>query len=402
MAGVAEKARFYLERSVPQLREWEDKGVFSKDEIRNIVQKRNDYEHRVLSPGNKPAEWSSYAKWEQSLEALKSKRCKRLKIRHLNSAHAGQGRVLAIYERSVNRHPASGELWREYLAYTAGVKATKRWRKTMTNALRMNPTDPELWVMAGRRAARNGDMASSRGFFMRGCRFCNKECGLWMEYARSEMEWLAKVDKRKAKPGKAAKDPLRPDRTDADDELRIEDSDAEDDDDDGDNELPVPSRAQAKAINEQESAQLRSNPAMDGAIPIAIFDISRKQPFFKADVAEAFYVMLGAFRSVSVQPKVAQHVLHVIEEQFPEDPATCSCYIRQPILGLSPHTADFAANLRTVLGRLTEKLESTTDRARLAQKTIAWMDEYLALDGLDDSIRAVLKLSRERVAGDVL
>lgn len=30
MSGVAEKARFYLERSVPQLREWEEKGLFSQ------------------------------------------------------------------------------------------------------------------------------------------------------------------------------------------------------------------------------------------------------------------------------------------------------------------------------------------------------------------------------------
>lgn len=30
MPGVAEKARFYLERSVPQLREWEEKEIFSK------------------------------------------------------------------------------------------------------------------------------------------------------------------------------------------------------------------------------------------------------------------------------------------------------------------------------------------------------------------------------------
>jgi hypothetical protein len=30
MAGVAEKAKFFLERSVPQLREWEEKELFSK------------------------------------------------------------------------------------------------------------------------------------------------------------------------------------------------------------------------------------------------------------------------------------------------------------------------------------------------------------------------------------
>ena len=30
MSGVTDKARFYLERAVPQLREWEEKGIFSK------------------------------------------------------------------------------------------------------------------------------------------------------------------------------------------------------------------------------------------------------------------------------------------------------------------------------------------------------------------------------------
>jgi U3 small nucleolar RNA-associated protein 6 len=30
MAGVADKARFYLERAVPQLREFEEKEIFTK------------------------------------------------------------------------------------------------------------------------------------------------------------------------------------------------------------------------------------------------------------------------------------------------------------------------------------------------------------------------------------
>lgn len=41
MAGVADKARFYLERAVPQLREWEDKEIFSKVAM-PIVPKSND------------------------------------------------------------------------------------------------------------------------------------------------------------------------------------------------------------------------------------------------------------------------------------------------------------------------------------------------------------------------
>ncbi|KAF5002676.1 hypothetical protein FGRMN_214 [Fusarium graminum] len=391
MAGVADKARFYLERAVPQLREWEDKEIFSKEEIRTIVQKRNDFEHRVLSPGNKPSEWSSYAQWEQSLESLRSKRCKRLKIRHLNSAHAGQGRTLAIYERGVNRHPGSSALWREYLSYTASVKASKRWRKTMTNALRMMPTDPELWAMAGRRSAKNGDMAAARGFFMRGCRFCTTNEKLWVEYARSEMEWLEKVDKRKAvaKPGQ---DVLRPDREEDGDELRLLDSDDEDDDD-----LPEPSNAQAKVIDKQSAQQLKSNPAMDGAIPMAIFDISRKQAFFNANTAETFFNLFASFAKVSAQPRISQHVLDVLDQEYPNQPATCNVHIRQPILGVDPQTAEFPKNLREALVRLNSYLSTTTDRVSLQKKTIAWIDGYLALNVLDEGIRAVLEHTKKKM-----
>ncbi|KAK2595560.1 U3 snoRNP protein [Conoideocrella luteorostrata] len=393
MAGVADKARFYLERSVPQLREWEEKEIFSKDELRTIVQKRNDHEHRVLSPGNLPSQWSTYAKWEQSLETLRNKRCKRLKIHHLNSAHAGQARVMSIYERAVNRHPGSGELWREYLSYTASVKAAKRWRKTMTGALRMMPTDSGLWVLAGRRSARHGDMASARGFFMRGCRFCPQDCKIWVEYAKCEMDWLVKVDKRKETKGA---DALRPDRVDDDDELRIVDSDDENEDEDN-NLLPEPSKAQVKVIDKRASEQLKSNPAMDGAIPMAIFDISRKQAFYSPEVAETFFLMFASFKNLSVQPKVSQHVLHALEEQFPNHPSTCSCYIRQPIAGVHPNTADFARGLRDVLARLEEKLDTTTDKAELGHKTGAWIDGCLALGDLDDGIRQVLELIKGKL-----
>lgn len=415
MPGVAEKARFYLERSVPQLREWEEKEIFTKvspcshawtswvadksqDEIRTIVQKRNDHEHRILSPGNTPSDWSAYAKWEQSLDSLRAKRCRRLKIRHLESNYASQGRVLAIYERGVNRHTQSSALWREYLNYTAGIKAAKRYRKTMTNALRMMPTEPELWVMAGRRAAYNGDMAAARGFFMRGCRFCIKDGTLWLEYARCEMEWLQKVDKRKKKSRPDA-DPLQSEKQNAaEDEILIDDSDEDDEDNDGTGLLlPEPSRAQAKVIDPETAQQLKSNPAVDGAIPIAIFDISRKQKFFSPDVAEDFFVMIAGFREISVQPRIMQHVLDVVDKEYPNHPSTSNCHIREPIIGLDPATAEFPRNLRQVLARLNERKATTTDSAVLASKVGAWVDEYLVLENLDQGIRAVLEHVKKTV-----
>lgn len=302
--------------------------------------------------------------------------------------------MLAIYERGVNRHTASSELWREYLSYTAGIKAAKRFRKTMTNALRMIPNDAQLWVMAGRRSARNGDMAAARSFFMRGCRFCTKDGTLWVEYARCEMEWLEKVDKRKAV-AKAGDDVLRPDKTNGDnDELVIVDSD--DEDDDG-LLLPEPSKVQNKIIDKQAALQLASNPAMDGAIPMAIFDISRKQPFFSAESAEQFYIMVASFRGLSVQPRIVQHILTTLDTEYPNHPSTASCHIREPILGLSPATAEFPRGLREVLARLGRYLESFEDREGLVGKTVGWIDGLLRVEGLDEGIRKVLEHTKVKL-----
>lgn len=320
----------------------------------------------------------------------------RLKIRHLNSAHAGQGRVLGIYERAVGRHPGSSELWREYLHYTAEIKASKRWRKTMTNALRMMPTDADLWIMAGTRSAKNGDMAAARGFFMRGCRFCTKECKLWIEYARSEMQWLEKMEKKKGR-----EDKKKVKKIEDDDEIIMGDSDDDDDEDDNGMILPEPSAAQAKVIDKQDSKQLASNPAMDGAIPMAIFEISRKQSFFKADVAEQFYLMFMSFTEVSSHARISQHVLDALTAAFPKAAATCNCHIQAPILGVAPGTAEYPRRLQQVVPLLEKYMAETEDKAALKRKTAAWMDEQLKWDGLDEDVRAVLEYLRKKHCGDL-
>ncbi|KAI1453672.1 U3 small nucleolar RNA-associated protein 6-domain-containing protein [Annulohypoxylon moriforme] len=395
MAGVPEKARFYLERAVPQLREFESKGIFDADEIRSLVRKRTDFEHLVLSPGNKPSDWLNYTAWEKSLEALRTKRCRRLQIR-TSSKHTGQGRIFGILERAVNRHPGNIELWKTYLAYAKDMKATKRYRKVMSRALRMHPAKPELWVMAGRRSAGNGDMQAARGFFMRGARFCTRDATVWLEYARCEMEWLERMDARKGKKGGAEK-ALEEQAEQSDDEIKLaeEGSDDEEADENDQAILPDPENAPGKRVfDEDTTKKLEGNPALDGAIPIAIFDVSKKQPFFKSSVAEQFFDLFASFAGVSAQTRIIQHVLDSMVELFPNDPATCFCHIRQPLINVDIKTPSYPKALREALVRLKSSLSTTTNGSQLAEKTKLWMQPILASEDLDPGIRTVLEHTR--------
>ncbi|SPN99185.1 related to UTP6 - U3 snoRNP protein [Cephalotrichum gorgonifer] len=398
MSGVAEKARFYLERSVPQLREWEEKEIFTKDELRNIVQKRNDFEHRVLSQGNSPADFSDYAKWEQSLDALRLKRCARLHLRNLSSAHASQGRVLQIYDRGVERYPFARDLWLEYLGYMNRVKASKRWRRVMTRALRFMPRDGGLWVMAARRSSTNGDMAGARSLFMRGCRFCVDEGTVWVEYVRCEMEWLQKMDAKKGGGAKAGSQEAARDDEDDEDEIRLGGSDSEDEDEDGviardpDAVGRGSSIKPKKVFSAETKTQLKHNPALDGAIPMAIFDISRKQPFFSAAVAERFFDVVAEFASsVRAAPKILQHILDAMQEAYPGSAEAGFCFVRQPVAGASPFTPEFPRGLREVYARLQPTVEASVEKDALRENLVVWVEGILKLEGLDEAIVTVLE-----------
>ncbi|KAI2603449.1 U3 small nucleolar RNA-associated protein 6-domain-containing protein [Hypoxylon fragiforme] len=389
MAGVPEKARFYLERAVPQLREFESKGIFTTDEIRSLVRKRTDFEHIVLSPGNKATDWLNYAAWEKSLESLRAKRCKRLKVR-TSSKHTGEGRVFGILDRAVNRHPGNVELWKEYLAYAKDMKASKRYRKVMTRALRMHPAKPELWVMAGRRSANTGDMQAARGFFMRGARFCTRDATVWLEYARCEMEWLQRMDAKKGKKGGAEK-ALQEQAEQSDDEIKlIQDSEDEEADEDGQLTLPDPGTS-VEAFSEDTAKKLESNPALDGAIPLAIFDISKKQPFFNATVAEQFFNVFAISNPIPAQARIIQHVLDTMTELYPNDPATDFCHVRQPLVNIDINSPLYPKALREALARLKSSLSTTVNKASLTEKVKSWIEPILASEDLDLGIRTVLE-----------
>ncbi|KAK3938981.1 U3 small nucleolar RNA-associated protein 6-domain-containing protein [Diplogelasinospora grovesii] len=407
MAGVSDKARFYLERAAPELRQFEEKEIFSKDEIRSLVSKRSDFEHIILAPRTKPTDFLAYVEWERSLDKLRAKRCRRLKIRS-STSHASQGRTFGIFERAVMKHPGCVEVWRAYLDFTAQVKATKRWRRIVTRALRLHPTNAELWALAGRRAANGGDMERARSHFLRGCRFCTGEAKLWVEYARCEMEWLARIEGKKAgkgvpKTGISAIEAIH--RTEAveqeGDHIALDDGDDDEGDSDNEGELMLPDpdaeTADGKAkqtkqfFDEDAQKKLESSPALSGAIPMAIFDIAKKQRFFGAPAAEEFFDMFATFTKVSSQDKIVQHVLDTLVELYPNHASTCSCLIRQPLIGVDVHTPAFPQALREALARLKGSMASTSNKTALTAKMITWFDTILAVEDLDQGVRTVLE-----------
>ncbi|TGO33607.1 hypothetical protein BHYA_0236g00020 [Botrytis hyacinthi] len=393
MSGANDKARFYLEQGVPQLQELEQKKIFTKDEIKTLVKKRSDFEHRVLVRGSKAVDFARYAAWEMSLEQLRQKRCKRMRIKG-SSSHAGQARVFGIFDRGVKKHAGDVALWMSYLEYTRKAKATKKFKTVLTAAIRLHPTKPELWLYAAKWALElDADMNEARSYMQRGTRFCTRSKDLWIEYAKLEMIYLAKiairrrilgldVDRTIEAPKEIEETPEESGFTTSQDMIAIPDF--------KDNTMQ-PSMMARVGVDSEAAKDPMTTPALNGAIPLAIFDVAKKQAFYSSAAAEGFFDMFAAFTQVKCLPKILQHVLDSMLESHPKDPATCNCYIRQPLIGIDHTSPEFAVAIGSALNRLKESLENTNDKTQLSLKTRAWIEAIIALPELDSGIQTVLQ-----------
>lgn len=281
-----------------------------------------------------------------------------------------------------------------YLEYTRTAKANKKFKTVLTQAIRLHPTKSELWLYAARWTLESeADMNGARSYMQRGTRFCTQSRDLWIEYAKLEMIYLAKIAMRRKILG------LDKDETE-EDAMEIEDGT----DDPGfaasEDMIAIPefksnsmrpSIVAKVEVDAEATKDPMTTPALNGAIPMAIFDAARKQPFFCASAAEAFFDMFAAFSQVRCLSKILQHVLDAMTELYPIDAATCNCYTRQPIVGVSPLSAEFAVALGVSLRRLKESMGKVKNKAELSKRTKVWTEPILEFEDLDPGIRVVLQ-----------
>jgi U3 small nucleolar RNA-associated protein 6 len=288
-----------------------------------------------------------------------------------------------------------------YLESAREAKATKKFKTILTAALRLHLTKSELWLYAAKYSLQfESDMSGARSYMQRGTRFCTRSKGLWIEYAKLEMIFLTKIAMRRKILGLDASEEMD---TDGEEDI-LEANGFETSAD----IIAIPkfkpntlrqSMVDGVAVDDEAKKDPMTTPALNGAIPLAIFDAARKQSFFCSSVAEDFFNMFAAFTQIKCLPKILRHVLDVMNELYPHDPSTCSCYIREPIVGLSPVISEFPAALGICLERLNSSMEDTTDKVRLSLKTKEWINSTLQVADLDPGIRAVLGHTLRKLEG---
>lgn len=382
MSSSSDKARFYLEQQVPELQELLLKKIFTEPQVKAIAQKRSSFEHILNARNSTPQDYARYSEYEQNLESLRKKRCQRLKLK--GTGHTGQRKIFFILDRGVRRFPGDLKLWMQYLSFCRKEKANKKIKEVLTRLLRLHPTKAELWVYAARYAIEEeGDMMGARGYMQRGLRFCEMNRGLWVEYARLECIYVAKIATRRRILGVDGIIETALEEVDGEDMLVLPQVTEED----------INPELQDSGIDEEALQNLENTPAITGAIPVAIITAALKK-FNDPRLGEQFFDMVSEFEQTSAFKTILNHIITSLLAEKPDAIETIACHLRSPLIGISPDSPSFPAAIGESL-RLARQSMARLPllKAQIAERTIPVLLPYALDPELDTDIQRVLSSS---------
>ncbi|XP_027329468.1 U3 small nucleolar RNA-associated protein 6 homolog [Abrus precatorius] len=204
---MADVVQYKLERMLDELDDLEQRGVFSRREIAEIVKQRRKFEYRLKRPSPLKQDFLAYVEYETQLDALRRLRKKSVarelmkqgnkKLKKSKSDFAGLLRIIDIYELALKRYKGDIDLWFRYLEFCRQRK-NGRMKKALAKVIRFHPKVPGVWIYAAAWEFDNNlNVEAARALMQEGLRVCPNSEDLWVEYLRMELTYLNKLKARK-------------------------------------------------------------------------------------------------------------------------------------------------------------------------------------------------------------
>ncbi|KAJ3073211.1 U3 snoRNP protein [Podochytrium sp. JEL0797] len=214
---MAESVRFHLEKMIPELEDLEQRGVFNKAEIKEIVKRRTAHEYAIHRRIGRRADYLKYIEYEINLDRLRKKRKVRLgldaahddgddsdteeakkKLRFTLSDYSLTKRINGLYQKALRKFGGDIDLWVQYFAWAQGMGASVALGRNFARAIQLHPTNPSMYILAAQyEFLNNKNMTSARVLMQRGLRMNKESTNLWHEYFKLELLWVEKIKERR-------------------------------------------------------------------------------------------------------------------------------------------------------------------------------------------------------------
>lgn len=206
---MADTVRYLLEEMVPELEALEERGYFSRGEIRAIVQRRQDFEYALKRMATLKEDFVRYIDYESKLEELRQARRSSRGITGKKSLadFCIIRRIHFIYERATRKFRGDLGLWSRWLRFCQSSGSGRQMSRVLTKALQLHSGSAALWTYAAAwEFEANQNAVAARALMQRGLRMCKHAPALWHEYFRLELLYALRLRERRRVLGIAAGD----------------------------------------------------------------------------------------------------------------------------------------------------------------------------------------------------
>lgn len=196
---MAEFVNERIEEMLPELEQMERVKLFSKEEIRQITNKRKIYEYKLRRKQKVKEDYLQYIQYETNLLALVKKRRERTgySFKKLEIDVAIVQRIHKLFRIALSRFPEDVRLWLTYIAFARQRRENTVVSKQYTKMLQVHNKKPELWIVAAKwEFEANNNPDTARSLIQRGLRFNEMSRKLWREYYRLELLYAEKMRRR--------------------------------------------------------------------------------------------------------------------------------------------------------------------------------------------------------------
>lgn len=408
---MAEKVRYYLEQSVPELEDLQNKGLFEKQEITMIMRRRTDFEHRIQGRGSSTRDFIKYAEFESNLEKLRKKRYTRLSkvglvdIKPSISDWAGIRRILFIYQRGTFKYPNNLQLWSNYLNFAKENGAIKVIYKIYSKLLQLQPRNVDAWLSAAKYEFEiNNNAKGSRVLFQRSLRLNPESLELWLNYFQFELTYISKLLTRRKVLGLMTEtqqlDQLDKEKNEYEEKLKNDEISNDLDDD----QIALPTEELRDELNHLPEVDMNmlgnpeTNPALKGDVALAIFDncmiqisklnLNTNKKFI---LIESFLKVIDNFDDLN-QDYLYLHILNYLQDNEAEDLRTILIDITLAIRNVTVENKNFAANLQLSVNKFLAYKMKNKD-SDLTTEYVKYLNNFITSETnkTNDLLRAIIK-----------
>ncbi|EEA05475.1 uncharacterized protein CMU_024810 [Cryptosporidium muris RN66] len=191
---MADKVQKVLEDMVPELLDLGKREVFSGTEIRNIIERRRDFEYKLASRTPLLGDFLEYLEYEYELERIRFARTRKLGLKKRTIGDYSIIRIIHfIFKRALRRYPNDEKLWLQYIDFCLKSGSSRILQRNMITALRNLPTSATIWIIMADREFQSGNAKSARSILMLGLRINKYSFLMWRGLAQLEANIIYKL-----------------------------------------------------------------------------------------------------------------------------------------------------------------------------------------------------------------